>query len=139
MALARLKKRSEFLRVAQAKIVAKTPTMVIQCCLAQAATDQNSEVKVGFTASRRVGNAIKRNRAKRRLRALVDKGLSQKISEVLGHTYLPCDLVFIAVPMTVTADSQQLAKDFSVGVKRCLTQLKPSPALVFEETEEEPL
>ena len=34
------------------------------------ATDQNAVIRVGFTVSRKVGNAVRRNRARRRLRAV---------------------------------------------------------------------
>jgi ribonuclease P protein component len=38
--------------------------------------DHGAQTRVGYTASRKVGNAVARNRARRRLRALVDEVLA---------------------------------------------------------------
>jgi ribonuclease P protein component len=60
----RLKKRSEFLACAQAPSCAKG-AVVVQ---ARARGDENHQVRVGFTATKRIGGAVERNRAKRRMR-----------------------------------------------------------------------
>ena len=60
----RLKKRSEFLACAQAPSCAKG-AVVVQ---ARARGDDDGRMRVGFTATRRIGGAVERNRAKRRLR-----------------------------------------------------------------------
>ncbi len=79
----RLKTRPQFLRVAAAKRKWATPGLVLQAARRQhgdhrAAPDlldgpeqkpDEAEVRVGFTVTRRIGNAVIRNRAKRRLRA----------------------------------------------------------------------
>lgn len=90
--LGRLKKRSEFLRVAASGRKWVTPGLILQARrrdpqpeggLASPATgaaregDSNvpaqdqisSEIRVGFTTSKKVGSAVERNRARRRLRA----------------------------------------------------------------------
>jgi ribonuclease P protein component len=70
--LSRLKTRAEFLRVAAARSRAARPGLVLQAAPRQnkpGADEPEGELRVGFTASRRVGNAVVRNRAKRRLRA----------------------------------------------------------------------
>lgn len=59
-----LKKRADFLALSRAKRAA-FPTMVIQ---GRDRRDEVSDVRVGFTCSKKVGNAVARNRAKRRLR-----------------------------------------------------------------------
>ena len=125
MVITRLKKRADFLRVAKTKIVAKTSTMLIQCSLASNLENQKGDLKVGFTASRRVGNAVKRNRAKRRLRSLVDQYLRKKVFEIVGSDSqkTALEFVFIAVPATVTADFNRLIQDFVKGVRWCLSQL----------------
>ncbi len=65
--------------------------------------DKTSEGKVGFTATKKIGNAVIRNRAKRRLRALFVKYSPQlKI-----RSY-----VFVAKFATTQVPSQQLEKDF---------------------------
>ncbi|MCY4179588.1 MAG: ribonuclease P protein component [Litoreibacter sp.] len=61
-----LKKRADFLRAAKAKRAGQ-PGFMLQ---ARSRDDGDALVRVGFTCSKKVGNAVARNRAKRRLRAL---------------------------------------------------------------------
>lgn len=71
--LGRLKRRSEFLRVAATRQRWVTPGLVLE---AGRRTGGDPAVRVGFTTSRRVGSAVRRNRARRRLRAVVEKVLA---------------------------------------------------------------
>jgi len=72
--LCRLKRRPEFLRVQRQGRKWAAPGLVLQ------ARDRREDereavgtgVRVGFTVSRKVGNAVQRNRARRRLRAAAD-------------------------------------------------------------------
>lgn len=98
--LIHMRKRSDFLR-AQKGIRRSAKGLLIEVCL----TPDNRVVpgccRVGFTASRKVGNAVARNRAKRRLRAAAAEILSdlgqERIDYVLiarGQTLLrPYDLL----------------------------------------------
>ena len=61
-----LKKRSDFLAAAQAARQS-TVSMTVQ---ARNRKDGQGNIRVGFTCSKKVGNAVARNRAKRRLRAV---------------------------------------------------------------------
>jgi ribonuclease P protein component len=65
--LDKLKTRADFLRVAAGRVRAARPGLVLQA--APRPDDGALALRVGFTASKRVGNAVARNRAKRRLRA----------------------------------------------------------------------
>lgn len=67
--LATLKTRADFLRVAAARGRMVTPSLILQVALRPAELAGDERIRVGFTASRKVGNAVVRNRAKRRLRA----------------------------------------------------------------------
>nr|WP_239479956.1 ribonuclease P protein component [Actibacterium sp. 188UL27-1] len=71
--LGRLTKRSEFLDAARARRVA-VPGFVIQ---ALERPGHEPTIRVGFTCSKKVGNAVARNRAKRRLRAVARHNLPQ--------------------------------------------------------------
>jgi ribonuclease P protein component len=62
--LERLKKRSEFLACARAPSSAKG-AVVVQALYRD---DADARVRVGFTATKRIGGAVERNRAKRRMR-----------------------------------------------------------------------
>ena len=77
--IGRLKKRPDFLRVAAARGKSVTPGLILQARRRPGPVPRASglpdepgpEIRVGFTVSRKVGNAVQRNRARRRLRALV--------------------------------------------------------------------
>lgn len=69
--MARMKKRAEFLAAARARKQA-VPGFVLQ----YRDRGDGGPPRVGFTASKKVGNAVARNRAKRRLRAVVAAHLS---------------------------------------------------------------
>ncbi len=62
-----LKKRADFLRLRHGKF-AKRPAFLLQ-----AAPSEHEAIRVGFTCSKQLGNAVARNRAKRRLREVVRK------------------------------------------------------------------
>lgn len=101
------KKRKDFLRVAQAFYVA-THNMVLQAAPSLSETDN---LFVGYTATKKIGNAVCRNRSKRRLRAVV--------REVLATYALPhVDYVFIARNSTATCLYAELKKDTIYAIKR---------------------
>jgi ribonuclease P protein component len=69
-----LRKRADFLRAARARRQG-TASMMVQG--RKRATDEAAGIRVGFTCSKKVGNAVARNRAKRRLRAAARQILPQ--------------------------------------------------------------
>ena len=75
----RLKRRREFLHVARAGRKWAAPGLVLQVLNRHAVTNANAgdqvdmdNIRVGFTVTRKVGGAVVRNRARRRLRAAVE-------------------------------------------------------------------
>ena len=66
---------------------------------------------MGFTCSRKVGNAIARNRAKRRLRALVDQVLG-------GVKTAPLDYVLVGRTEALTRDFAAMAAELRQALTR---------------------
>ncbi len=85
LAIERLKLRREFLFVAEG-LAERKRSLVVQ---ARRRTEVRKAAGAGFTATRKVGNSVVRNRARRRLREAVRASLPQ-----LGLS--GCDYVFIA-------------------------------------------
>jgi ribonuclease P protein component len=111
-ALDRLKKRSEFLAVAGTNRRYTTPGLVLQA--RQTTSDEQGgagEVRVGFTATKKVGNAVIRNRARRRLRAAIAEVMS-------GITAQPADLVLVARQSTITRPYGDLKNDLRLALKK---------------------
>ncbi len=68
-----IRHRADFLRAARAKRQGTT-TMLVQ---ARDRQDASDVIRVGYTCSKKVGNAVARNRAKRRLRHVAAELLSE--------------------------------------------------------------
>ena len=69
IAVERLRQRADFLRVAAGRWRYATPGLVVQM---RPREDMSSPAaRVGFTVTKKVGNAVVRNRTKRRLREAV--------------------------------------------------------------------
>jgi ribonuclease P protein component len=112
--VARLKRRAEFLRVAAGRRKWVTPGLILQAFRrpAAAAGGAASEApRVGFTASRKVGIAVRRNRARRRLRAAAERVLP-------GHAAAGHDYVLIARGETLTRPFAALLADLETGLRR---------------------
>ena len=110
-----LKKRADFLRAARG-VRRVTPSLTLETCPSPEAGDG---VRVGFTATRKLGNAVTRNRAKRRLRAAAAAVLP--LSGLAGNDY-----VLVARPGTLTRNFASLTEDLAAAVKAAhLKQANP--------------
>ena len=111
----RLKRRADFLRVAAARRKWAAPGLILQVSPQPERNptepDPAFPVRVGFTASRKVGNAVMRNRARRRLKAVV--------AELMGRHAKPGhDLVLIARTATCDCPFEDLKRDLLQSLKR---------------------
>jgi len=109
--LARLKRRADFLRVAARRRRAVRDGLILQAAPCPPEDTGGEAVRVGFTASRRVGNAVHRNRAKRRLRAAA--------AEVLARDGRKgTDYVLIARAATVARPYRDLLGDLATALRQ---------------------
>jgi ribonuclease P protein component len=108
VAMGRLTKRSEFLKVAAARRRWAAPGLVLEALR----TDMDEAgLRVGLTVSRKVGGAVERNRARRRLRALA-RG-------VLPYDAKPgFDYVLIGRRATLTRPYDGLVADLKESLRR---------------------
>ena len=111
MRIATLKKRRDFLRVRAAARRWAAPGLVLQAAPMPEADTEQGLVRVGYTASRRIGNAVARNRAKRRLRAAVAHVMPASAQS-------GCDYVVIARAATLTRPFDALVDDLAAALAR---------------------
>jgi len=116
----RLKHRPQFLRVAGTRRKWVTLGLIVQ---ARQRPENDEEavpskaVRIGFTVSKKVGNAIKRNRARRRLRAAVDEVAPFHARE--GY-----DFVVIGRAETIKRPYAMLVNDLKTAFKRLVEPRK---------------
>ncbi|EYD73430.1 Ribonuclease P protein component [Limimaricola hongkongensis DSM 17492] len=104
----KMRKRPDFLRAARA-LRQGTTGFHLQ---GNPRDDGSDAVRVGFTCSKKVGNAVARNRAKRRLREVARKVLPER-----GRA--GWDYVLIGrAEVTATHDIEQMARDLEWALGR---------------------
>lgn len=102
----RLRRRADYLRVQAAERRIALPGLLLQ-----AAPGETGCCRVGFTASRKVGNAVTRNRARRRLKALAGEILPKHA--LTGHDY-----VLVARRDTPRREFAALRRDLETALKK---------------------
>lgn len=108
----RLKKRAEFLNVQQKGQKIRKPAFTF-CFVEQAFAVS----RIGFTASKKVGNAVVRNKAKRRMRALAFENMQ---TFLVQHRV---DVVLIAHPQLPDYSYAHLTRDLKTAIKDAITRL----------------
>ena len=101
----RLRHRADFL-AASSGLRASAPGFVLQA----RSRDDEAPARLGFTVSRRVGNAVVRNRVRRRLKDAVKRAA---MDVKAGHDY-----VLVARPAALTREFDQLVADFAGALGR---------------------
>lgn len=122
LCLSRLKRRADFLRVAGMRRKWVTPGLLLQVAPApeNAPVSEVADIlRLGFTVSRKVGNAVTRNRARRRLKAAADHVMPL-------HAAPGFDYVLIGRRETVARPFSLLLQDLQTALKR-LNVMQPEP------------
>lgn len=126
--LPRLKRRQEFLLVAARGRKWVAPGLILQAnprAPAEppiaSAGEVPSGLRVGFTVSRKVGNAVARNRVRRRLRAAADQVMAE-------HARPDCDYVVIGRRQSLTRSFPALLQDLEVALRKVGATRDPSPS-----------
>jgi ribonuclease P protein component len=102
----RLKRRAEFLRVASKGRRAPVHGLVLQAL----ARDDQGPARLGFTVTKKVGNAVIRNRTRRRLKEAARLFLREQAER--GQALAGVDLVLIGRNSTRGRDFTDLIDDF---------------------------
>ena len=108
----RLKRRREFLRVARGGRKWAAPGLVLQAMRRSGDAEMPKDpIRVGFTVSRKVGSAVARNRARRRLKAAAGAVLPAHARG--GHDY-----VLIGRTATLTRPYRALVGDLEKALRK---------------------
>ena len=110
----RLVRRSQYLRVARARKYIVSKGLILQFEIKDPNEGGNKH-RVGFTVSKKVGNAVVRNRARRRLKSVVNDVLTSSEEQ-------PLDLVLIGRASTLKRSYDELLSDFRFALKSARTR-----------------
>jgi ribonuclease P protein component len=111
----RLKSRSDFLRAARG-VRKVAPSVTLELCPTPDPHKRAEAIRVGFTASRKIGGAVERNRAKRRLRAA-----AAALLPLYGQG--GNDYVLVARPDTLTRPYAGLLDDLAAALQAAHSKL----------------
>ena len=108
-----LRQRRDFLYVQHKGVRQVMKHFILQAAVQPSLNASQPEIfcRTGVTASKKVGNAVARNRAKRRMRALF-------LKLECGHAPSGTDYVLVARHSLVQATWADLVADFSTAAKR---------------------
>jgi ribonuclease P protein component len=119
IAVERLKTRADFLRAQRGIRRVEGAVTLEACATPDGAATNPRTARIGFTASKKIGNAVARNRAKRRLRAA-----AQELLPLLGRA--GHDYVLVARGTTVARPFEALLSDITTALKAAHRKLDTS-------------
>lgn len=112
---ARLRNSDEFRTTVRRGVRVGRPTLVVHADLAKQTPietpSEQASAKVGFVVSKKVGNAVTRNRVKRRLRHLVRDKLVQAANQ--GHPVDGAMRIVVRALPAAALEPQRLARDLA--------------------------
>lgn len=106
-----LRKRREFVQIAEHGRKFITSGLVLQVWERPQENSFDDVIRVGFTTTKKVGNAVKRNRVRRRLRSL-----ARLILPEFGTK--GCDYVLIGRTATYDKSFEELKDDLKYALKK---------------------
>ncbi|MFZ4761673.1 MAG: ribonuclease P protein component [Alphaproteobacteria bacterium] len=112
----KITRRADYLRVQRSGKYVVCPTISIQW-YNRADDSFSCDVAYGITVSGKVGNAVTRNRVKRRLRAAIAIVLQKTCTLLLASHK---DLVIVARSGAATCDFNDLCSDIEKAIKKSL-------------------
>jgi ribonuclease P protein component len=107
-----IRKRADFLAIAKTGQRGVAHSVTVQ---ARPAIAEQPFMRLGFTATKKFGNAVERNRAKRRLRHAIRAVLAEK-------QFAPHDLVLIAREALPDRDYKTLLEDLRYCLRKAGVQ-----------------
>ena len=126
----RLKRRTDFRAIAQAGARAPAKAFVLQALQRDQQGKEPGKnlgndpgmIRVGFTVSRQVGNAVERNRVRRRLREMVRRKSAAAFAP--GHDY-----VLIGRRTALTCPFDDMVRELDGALRRIATGGRNKPLL----------
>lgn len=109
-----LRKRADFIRLQTHGKRWVTPAFVVQTLPQNTPISDTPTPCVGLTATRKLGSAVIRNRAKRRLRAVLDEVMNEAALQNNGAH----DIVLIARSDVLTRDFKDLSRDLRWSLRK---------------------
>ena len=121
--IARITVRRDYLRTAKGRRAAR-PTLVLQAIPQKAGLSDTP--RVGFTCSKKVGKAVQRNRARRRL--------THAARDVMSQNAKPgFDYVVIGRSATVEADFADIVRDLESALRSVHKPIRSNPRPTAQE------